>query len=194
MNKHSKKMTAIAFVLAAASGSAFATDPGAFFVNGNLGQSHYSDSGFSDRTDISTAVRAGYSWQSDVVDFGVEAGYVDLGKARGSVNALGISANYSARGKGPLAGINLKYKFGNKWFVAGRLGYFRSTLTENISGYGSYSFSGNGGYVGASMGYDITPHFSLGAGYDNYHGRVKFSGNSYSDNIGVISGFAEYRF
>lgn len=193
MNKYSK-MTVIAIVLAAASGSAFAADQGAFLVNGNLGQSHYNDSGFNDRTDVSTAVRAGYSWQSDVVDFGVEAGYVDLGKARGTVYASGISANYSAQGKGPLAGINLKYKFGNQWFVAGRLGYFRSTLVENVSGYGSQSFSGNGGYIGASVGYDITAHFSLGAGYDNYRGRVKFSGNSYSDNIRVISGFAEYRF
>lgn len=193
MNKQFQ-ITAFAVVLAAASSCAFATDPGAFFVNGNLGQSHYQDKGFSDRTDVSTAVRAGYSWQSNVVDFGVEAGYVDLGKARGTVTAGNFNANYSAQGKGPLLGIDLKYKFVSKWFVSGRLGYFRSTLVENISGLGSQNFSGDGGYVGVGTGYDITPHFSLGASYDNYHGRVKYTGTSYADNIGVLSGFAEYRF
>lgn len=193
MNKQFQ-ITAFAVVLAAASSCAFATDPGAFFVNGNLGQSHYQDKGFSDRTDVSTAVRAGYSWQSNVVDFGVEAGYVDLGKARGTVTAGNFNANYSAQGKGPLLGIDLKYKFVSKWFVSGRLGYFRSTLVENISGLGSQNFSGDGGYVGVGTGYDITPHFSLGASYDNYHGRVKYAGTSYADNIGVLSGFAEYRF
>ncbi|OOG59895.1 outer membrane beta-barrel protein [Rhodanobacter sp. C03] len=187
-------LTAIAVALAAVSTTSFATDPGAFFINGNLGQSHYNDNGFSDRTDVSVAVRGGYSWQSDVVDFGVETGYVDLGKAHGTVTDGAISANYSAQGKGPLLGINLKYKFVNKWFVSGRLGYFRSTLVENISGFGSQSYSGNGGYAGVGVGYDITPHFSLGASYDNYRGRVKYAGSSYADNIGVVSGFAEYRF
>jgi hypothetical protein len=185
------RMIAVAGALAAASGSAMAVDDeGAFFVNGNFGPSTYYDHGFKDNTDTSEAIRAGYSWQSYKVDFGVEGGYVDLGRATGE--AYGVK--YSARGKGPLAGLNLKYKFESKVFISARGGYFRSTLDEHVKGYGSDSFHGNGAYVGAGVGYDITPHFSLGLSFDDYHGRVSFDGDKASDDIGVYSGFAEYRF
>ena len=84
MKKHIQ-MIAVAGAMAAASGSAVAADPGAFFINGNLGQSTYHDGGFDNNTDTSGAIRAGYSWQSYKVDFGVEGGYVDLGRATGEI-------------------------------------------------------------------------------------------------------------
>lgn len=189
MKKHIQ-MIAVAGALAAASGSAVAADPGAFFINGNLGQSTYHDGGFDNNTDTSGAIRAGYSWQSYKVDFGVEGGYVDLGRATGEI----FGEKYSVKGKGPLLGLNIKYKFENKMFVSARGGYFHSTLEEGVQGFGSDSFHGNGAYLGAGVGYDITPQFSLGLSYDDYHGRVRFDGYRFNESIGVYSGFAEYRF
>ena len=177
-------------MLAAVSGSALATDQGAFFINGNLGQSTYHDSGFNDNTDTSGAIRAGYSWQSYKVDFGVEGGYVDLGRATGEA----YGDKFSVKGKGPLLGMNIKYKFENQMFVYARGGYFHSTMDAHVDGFGSENFHGNGGYLGAAVGYDITPQFSLGLAYDDYHGRVRVDGEKSNESIGVYSGFAEYRF
>ena len=188
-------MTAMAVALAAASTGAMATDQGAIFINGNLGQSTYHDSGFNRNTDTSASLRAGYSWQSYLVDFGVEAGYVDLGQASADV-ALPSFGNrtFTAHGKGPLLGANIRYKFRNRMFVSARGGWFRSTLDASVSGIGSQSYRGNGAYVGVGVGYDITPQFSLGVGFDDYHGRVSVNGTRLSESVGVYAGFAEYRF
>ena len=71
--------TVLATVLGVVSTTALAVDPGAFFINGNIGQSHYHDQGFNDRTDTSAAVRAGCAWHvGDASDVGVEAGYANL--------------------------------------------------------------------------------------------------------------------
>ncbi|MGC1547426.1 MAG: outer membrane beta-barrel protein [Rhodanobacter sp.] len=202
MNKR-LQMTAIAMVLAATSFGAFADDTGAFFINGNLGQADYHDNSFNNKDTVASgALRVGYTWQSPVVDFGVETGYVDLGKATGSANYDGYNETYSARIDGTLLGMNLKYKFGNNWFISGRAGYFRSQMrfkaNLNIPYYADQSFSqkysGDGGYAGVGVGYDITPHFSIGASYDNYYARVKVNGSGENTTVGVFSGFAEYRF
>ena len=150
-------MTAMAAALAASSTGSMATDQGAFFVNRNLGQSTHHDSGFNRNTDTSASLRAGYSWQSWLVDFGVEAGYVDLGQASADV-ALSTFGNraFTAHGKGPLLGANSRYKFRNRMFVSARGGWFRSTLDASVSGIGSQSYRGNGAYVGVGVGYDIT--------------------------------------
>jgi len=195
MNKRFQ-ITAIGAVLAAVSTSSFANDPGAFFINANLGQSSYNSntSALNDNTAFSTALRGGYSWYGEAWDFGVEAGYVDLGKVSGAVSADGISSNVSAHAKGPLLGIDLKYKFENQWFVSGRLGYLHTTLTESASGIGSQSAHGGGGYGGVGVGYDFTKHFSLGAGYDNYRIKVRADSVNASGNVGTFTGFAEYRY
>jgi hypothetical protein len=202
MNKRFR-IAAMAIALAGASFGAMAQEQGAFFINGNAGQSDYHDNSFNNsNTEFSGALRGGYTWQSPVVDFGVEVGYVDLGKATGSGTYDGVNENYSGRIDGPLLGINLKYKFQNNWFLAGRAGFFHSQIkfqgTASEPGYATESFSqtysGNGGYIGAIVGYDITPHFSLGASYDSYYARVKVNGQGANDTVGVVSGFAEYRF
>lgn len=183
-----------AVAMAVVSGGAFAADQGAFFINGNLGQSHFHDRGFNDRSDTSGALRAGYSWQGDTADFGIETGYVDLGKASGSV-AIGTTAvGFSAKAKGPLLGVNGRYKFRNKMYISGRAGWFHTRMEMDAGGFGSGSYNGDGTYAGVGVGYDVTQHFSLGVGFDNYHGRIKFNGRKYGESIGVFSGFAEYRF
>jgi len=193
MNKRFQ-ITAIAAVLMAASGSSFATDPGTFFINGNLGQSSYNSGTATNNTAFSSAVRAGYTWYNDTWNFGVEAGYVDLGSLHGPINVDGISARYTDKASGPLLGANLKYKFENKWFISGRAGYLYSTIKASVSGLGSQSISGNGGYAGLGVGYDITPHFSLGLDYDLYRARAKADGLQFRGYVGVTSAFAEYRF
>jgi Outer membrane protein beta-barrel domain len=190
------QMAAIAVALAAASSGAFAEESGAFFINGNLGQSSYNsnNSALSNNNPFTATVRGGYGWYGGPWDFGVEAGYVDLGKATGSVSLDGIRTNVGAHAQGPLLGINLKYEFENKWFVSGRVGYLHTTMTESVSGFGSESAHGGGGYGGVGVGYDFTKHFSVGAGYDNYRIKVRVDGVNASGNVGTFTGFAEYRF
>lgn len=188
------QITAIAVALVAASSSSFAADPGTFFINSNLGQSSYNSGTATNNTAFSSAIRAGYTWYNDVWNFGVEAGYVDLGSIHGTINVEGVSARVTNQAKGPLAGINLKYKFENKWYISSRVGYLHSTLKASASGFGSQSYSGNGGYAGLGVGYDITPNFSLGASYDLYRVRAWGDGLQFRGYVGVTSAFAEYRF
>ena len=119
------KMTAFAVVLGAVSTASLAADTGAFFINANIGQSDFHDRSFSNHTDTTTAARAGYVWHvGDSSDIGVEAGYVGLGRASGSVSVNTTTVNLSTKLSGPLLGANFKYKFSNKIFVSVRGGWF----------------------------------------------------------------------
>ena len=189
-------IAAFAAVLAAVSTSSFATDPGAFFINANVGQSNFHDRGdFSNNTDTNATLRAGYYWQSEVVDFGVEGGYASMGKAKGSIVGPNLSTfNYAAKVTGPLAGATIKFKFRNKMFLSARAGYFGSKINLSADGLGSQSKSEGGSYIGAGVGYDLTPQFSLGVNWDEYHARASFYGVGTKFGITAISGFAEYRF
>lgn len=189
------KMTALALVLGAVSTGAFAGDTGAFFINGNVGQSHFHDHTFNDRSDSSTAVRAGYAWHlGDAGEFGVEGGFVDLGRASGSLMSGGNVFNLSAKLSGPVLGANYKYRFSSKVFLSARAGWFHSKFDTDATGLGSQSFSGNGAYSGVGVGYDFTPHFSLGVNFDEYHGRATVYGTKAKEGVSSVSGFAEYRF
>jgi outer membrane autotransporter protein len=190
------QMTAIAIAMAAASSSVFAADAGAFFINGNVGQSSFHDHGFSDRTDTTEAVRVGYAWNlsPSTATLGVEAGYVDLGRASGTAVTTSGDFDFSTRLGGPLLGVNYKYTLNNKIYFEGRGGWFRSKFDANAPAFGSKSFSGNGTYVGLGVGYDITPHFSLGVNFDEYHGRATVFGVRAKEGVSSLSGFAEYRF
>lgn len=195
MNKRIQ-LTAIAGVFALASTSLMAAEQGTFFVNGNLGQAHYHDSGFSNgsNTDTAAALRAGYDWNVSNWSVGVEGGYADLGKATGKVFAGGNVASFNIKTTGWLLGGNGKYRFDNHMFVSARMGWFRSNFDVNVPGYGSQSFSGDGAYGGLGVGYDFNQHFSLGVNYDGYHGRATVAGIKTKESIGVYSAFAEYRF
>ena len=189
------KMTALAVVLGAVSTSSFAASQGAFFINANVGQSNFHDHGFSNHTDTTTAARAGYAWRvGDASEFGVEAGYVDLGRASGSVVVYNSSVGFDTKLSGPLLGANFKYTFSNKIYVSARAGWFRSKFDANIAGIGSQRFSGDGAYSGLGVGYDITQHFSLGVNFDEYHGRATVYGTKAKEGVSALSGFAEFRF
>jgi OOP family OmpA-OmpF porin len=198
--------TAIAAALAAASTASFAdTINGGFFINGNLGQSNYrvSKQDWTDRNDFAEAVRFGYTWYN-TVDFGVEAGYVNLGELGYKVKGGGYYFKDAIEGRGLLLGVNGKYRFAGKWYVSARGGWMRSHATERLSsnypglpGFGgseSFSSNDNGWYAGAGVGYDFTPNFSLGVNYDNYHSKATFGDFDASANVAMYSAFAEYRF
>lgn len=196
MKKH-LGIAAFAAVLAAVSTSSFAADPGAFFINANVGQSNFHDQAdfSSSNTATSATLRAGYYWQSEVVDFGVEGGYASMGSAKGSLAIPGYPPlNYAAKVSGPLAGATIKYKFQNKMFLSARAGYFGSKIKLSGDGLGSQSKSEGGSYIGAGVGYDLTPQFSLGVNWDEYRARASFYGIGTRLGITSISGFAEYRF
>lgn len=195
MKKH-LGIAAFAVLLVAASTSSFAADQGAFFINTNVGQSNFHDKGdFSSNTSTGATLRAGYYWQSEVWDFGVEGGYASMGKAKGSIVVPGYPTfHYAAKVDGPLAGATVKYKFQNKMFVSVRAGYFGSRIDLSGDGVGSQTKSEAGNYIGAGVGYNLTEHFSLGVNWDEYHSRASFYGITTKFGISVVSGFAEYRF
>jgi hypothetical protein len=188
------QITVIAVALAAASSSSFAEESGAFFINGNVGQSSYNSGTVTSNTTFGSSIRGGYSWYSEMWDFGVEAGYVDLGTVRAPVNIEGFIFHESSKAEGPLLGINLKYKFENHWFISGRVGYLRTMVDSSVSGLGSTDLRGGGGYGGLAVGYDLTKHFSLALAYDNYRIRSRVGDIKLAGNVGLSSLLVEYRF
>ena len=215
----------LAMSLGMASASAVADD-GNFFVNADAGQANYrvqssyresflGGAGYNynsstDKRHVAGALRFGYRWHS-VVDYGVEAGYVDLGQTttRGRFNSAPSYVVNSLQVRGVLLGGNLKYNIADNWYVSARGGWFRSKneLYESpgfsvcpliVPGGGCpklhTSSTGTGEYLGAGMGYNISPHFSVGLSYDNYHARRDFSDEGSGPNIALYSVSAEYRF
>jgi len=212
----------VATTLGAASAAALADD-GNFFVNGDLGQSHYRiassytvapsifDGGYrysADKQDVAGALRFGYRWHS-LVDYGVEAGYVDLGQAETKFNGPYTNLKTDQKTRGWLVGGNLKYNIAEKWYVSARGGWFRSRNEVDARGvffvqplagdqpnFRSHSSNtGTGEYLGLGAGYNILPNLSVGLSYDNYHARLNRSSESDSGlNIALYSVSAEYRF
>jgi len=208
-------------MLSIASTTSFADD-GNFFVNGDVGQAHYRVASSStydffygsyhdsvDKKDTAGALRFGYRWHS-VVDYGVEAGYVDLGQTKTktySPYGTDYDRKEDQKTRGWLVGGNLKYNIADKWYVSARGGWFRSrneveaqgSNAPLLPGFFHYSISstGTGEYLGLGAGYNILPNLSVGLSYDNYHARTNSSSNiaiADSTNIALYSVSAEYRF
>lgn len=175
-------------------GSLAATTSGQFFLNGTVGQSTWHDDGFNtSKTDTATAWRFGYAWSIDQVSYGFEAGYADLGKGKGTLYSGYGSTDLSGGATGPLAGVNMTYRFRNHMFIDARLGWMHDNVRFNIGGSSS-SYSGDGGYAGVGVGYDVNEHFGIGVAYDRYSVRAQINGSRSQDGVDVFSGFAEVRF
>lgn len=198
-------------------------DGGNFYVNADAGQANYHiaspDSSplfpFGDSlntSDAAGALRFGYRWHT-VVDYGVEAGYADLGQINSTVYAPPYGWRYQTnlKDRGWLLGANLKYNINGNWYVSARGGWFRAqvensgtaTISPNcppgiacpqVVGYQQYNYSqtGTGEYFGAGAGFNFSSNFSLGLSYDYY--RSDRLGNGSSVNVGLYSISAEYRF
>lgn len=201
---------ALGVSLAVASASAAAADAtGAFVVSADAGQAQYhigrtNGAGYKiDDKDTTASVRLGYVWRAaDHFHVGVEAGYTNLGTMKEDL-AYGQVKHADVNAKGWLLGANGKYHVAANWYLQARAGWFRSkTEIENelfdqfsqtashTSGHGK----GNGWYGGLGIGYDLSPNFSLGLNYINYHAKAKFGYSTYKANIGAYTVGAEYRF
>lgn len=197
---------AAALALCVAAAPAFADD-GNFFVNGNLGQADHhlpasARAGLDkvDRQDNAAALRVGYRWNS-VVDYGVEAGYAYLGKAKGRYEDPALNLHARAKMHGWTLGGKLNYDITPHWYVSARAGWIRahnnlklSVETATQKAAASASTSRTGEYFGAGVGYNINEHVSLGLAYDNYHVRFGDNGRGDNWNVGMYSLSGEYRF
>jgi OOP family OmpA-OmpF porin len=195
----------LAAVLASVSTASLAADTGNFYVGAEAGQAHYRLGGVSgenlDTKDTAAAVRFGYVWHW-AVDFGVEGGYVSLGKVTDDYtnSNAGYPSNMSIETSGLFAGAKVKYHFADAWYVSARAGAFQSHVKlrdhDGSPEGGDYRVSSTNGswYAGAGVGYDLTPDFSLGLSYDNYHSKVGFEGSDATFNTAMFALSAEYRF
>jgi OmpA-OmpF porin, OOP family len=199
MNTWTSKFAA-ALALAAISSSAMAMD-GNFFVNGEVAGSNANISNLQDTTSTAGAVRLGYMWNAGPMGWGIEAGYVDLGKISG--NYYDYSYGYpaylhaSVTTRGSMLGGNFKTHFGySGWFFSGRLGWFHSNVHATVSdAYASESNSatGDGTYVGIGFGYDFNQHAGIALNYDNYQTNADGIYNR-RFNTGMYGATFEYRF
>jgi OOP family OmpA-OmpF porin len=207
-----KKVASIAALSAAlvlSSAPALAADQtdGGFFVRGTAGQSNYrvSNQYFSSNTGFGWGLGGGYRWATTSGNWGVDAGYVDLGKAKLNKNyvnyesGLGLGTQGKASSHGWSIGGNYLYQFDNNWNVQARTGmvftHSRASVTlSDTFNTTTYSYregsSNTSWYGGVGVGYDFSHNLGLGLTYDYY--RIGFNGGS--NHASLLSLAAEYRF
>ncbi|MBT2116127.1 outer membrane beta-barrel protein [Dyella sp. LX-66] len=195
---------ALAVAMVGASGASMAADDGQFFVNGEVGSKthHLSRNAHGEKNGWGGGLRLGYLWNVENVSFGLEGGYVNLGKVKASetVPAIGPRAvgpapttkiGYKGSMKGIVLGGNLKYHFGDNWFASARGGLFRATTNDSISQDGATLISiketANKFYAGVGAGYDFNEHFGLAANFDYFRAGS-------GDHAKLYGVSAEYRF
>ncbi|GAB2593177.1 outer membrane beta-barrel protein [Dyella jejuensis] len=206
MNKWISK-AAVGAALVVASSAAMAVD-GNFFVNGEAAGSDVNISNLQgrDQTSAAGALRLGYLWNAGAVSWGVEGGYVDLGKVNGNdnyaVENLGgpyDPVHVSIKTHGEILGGNFKLHYGDYgWFLSARGGWFHSQTSGRANdqlGYASVSSSstGDGVYAGVGLGYDFNRHIGISLNYDFFQSRANgiYDGHF---NTSMYGGTFEYRF
>ncbi|HET7588242.1 MAG TPA: outer membrane beta-barrel protein [Gammaproteobacteria bacterium] len=168
------------------------------FVTVKAGQTSWSlnDQYSDNETAFSWGAQGGYRWSlNDTNAIGFDVGYVDFG----SISDSGSGVSASLDGSAITVGGNYKLTFGgptaDDWYFEARAGYMKLTLDAslNFAGLGSASGSDDfsGIYLGAGIGYNITPTFGLSLNYD-YHQADDVYDDSL--NLAMFSVAAEFRF
>jgi hypothetical protein len=229
-------MTALAVALGCISSTCLA-DGGNFFVSADAGEANYHVNSPSsvppasygapypsgalfpvgnqlNNRHAAGALRFGYRWHG-IVDYGVEAGYVDLGQVNAAPGTPPWTNQVGLKDRGWLLGGNLKYNFNDSWYVSARGGWYRAQISGSetstfkpctpavgflcpqyalpITFYRyPYSQTVSGEYVGIGAGYNFSSNFSLGLSYDYY--RSDRLSNGFKVGVGSYSLSAEYRF
>jgi hypothetical protein len=209
--------TAAAVALSFASSGAHAANEGAFIgINGGQASYDINHSGFQDKNDTAFGAVAGYRWAVDrPFYFGVEGGYVDLGKITShyeTSQTFGtrldtFSEKYKLKGHALLVGANGKWVLPHRWTITARFGLAHSHTSYDVDqnevfdGKNVYNYSlrdssnDNGIYAGVGFGYDFTPNFGVTLNYDNYSLKAQnITGDKRTINVGVWGGAAEFRF
>ena len=108
-----------------------AAEKGGFFINGNVGQSDYSQ-GVYDDDDTGYGVNLGYRWAlAPSFALGVEGGYTDLGQwSPRAVEDRELVRDSEL--KGWTAGVNAHLNLSDRWYLSGRTGLFRADTKGDI--------------------------------------------------------------
>ncbi len=178
-------------LLLAAPLASHATNNGDLFINGSVGTTHSDVKDLNHKDDTGYGVNFGYRWNDT---WGLETGYVDLGKPYASMNIFNQTLKAKLHVTGWTLGANGKFNFGNHWFVSARGGVFFSNtkLTTNFAD-GSLSAHDTNIYAGLGGGYNFNKHLSIGLNFDRYLAKAKniLDGTNHPY---MVSGTLEYRF
>ncbi|MGB8339619.1 MAG: outer membrane beta-barrel protein [Burkholderiales bacterium] len=151
------KTLATTLLIGAGLMSAPAMAAGPWYGGANIGQSKFIDlcSGFSacDDTDTSFKIFGGYSFTPNVSG---EIGYLDIGKAKVTLNGI----NATASGNAVYVDAVGNYPVGNNVSLLGRIG-FANAKAKAVAGAGSASDSTTKLHWGLGASYDFTPAVSL---------------------------------
>ncbi|HEV7776912.1 MAG TPA: porin family protein [Luteibacter sp.] len=195
---------AIAASLSCASLAAQAADNAGLFVSGQVGQAHYDiGGGFGDHG-TTYGGTIGYRWAVEPpFYFGLETGFVDLGKLSQTSYPYGSQAypeKDKLRAQAVILGVNGRWALASQWYITARAGtmHSHSEYKADVTYPGGeardrFTSDDNGLYAGVGVGYDITRKFSLGLTYDYYSLKADkiIDGNT---SVSVLSVAAEVRF
>lgn len=164
------KRTILLAVLAALAGTAAAQSQGAY-VGGNVGRAEQKVSldGFGSEKDHDTGFKL-YGGYNFTQNFGLEAGYADLGKLERSafdetVSIEPTSVYFAATGTVPLDA---------QFSLFGKAGVARTEVKGTVSGFGfreSGKENRTSGYFAVGAAYAINNNFSVVAEYE-YFGKI----------------------
>lgn len=192
--RHLFLTASLGVALAASSFAAHAgnADPDHFFINASTGISHSNVSGLTDKNSWAYGLNFGYRWQDT---WGVEAGYVDLGKPEAKGYYYGYPYSLQLHVTGFTLGGNGRWRLSDNWHINARLGAFfsKSKVTGGGGLQGSDSDNDTNVYVGAGVSYDISPSVSLGVNFDRYQAKAKRFITGTNDPY-VASATLEWRF
>jgi OmpA-OmpF porin, OOP family len=182
--RRSMPWLAAAGIALATFGASAQTAPGSgWSIGGSLGSSHWKGSDLggiaSDPSDTGLKAYGGY-WFGQT--FGLEGGYVNLGKFKGpSGNLKSDGAFFDAVGKIPLSGTNFS--------VLGRLGVYNGKLKFDKLGL-TESDRGTNFKAGLGAQYDFDSRLGMRAEWERY----RLDATGIKANTDLYSVGVDYRF
>jgi OmpA-OmpF porin, OOP family len=176
-------LAASGIALAAFGASAQTMPDSGWSIGGSLGSSHWKGSDLggiaNDPSDTGLKAYGGY-WFGPT--FGLEGGYVNLGKFKGpNGNLKSDGAFFDAVGKIPLSGTNFS--------VLGRVGLYNGSLKFDKFGL-TESDRGTNFKVGLGAQYDFDPRLGMRAEWERY----RLDTNNIKANTDMYSVGVNYRF